>query len=105
MTAESRWEHVTDVHDRAECMLLEALDCGVAAIAKQSGIVACNGRDDAPCEVGGLHTRTADLAKALVAMMRQTDAEGREQRGDLVADAAENLSMELLRVVGHPRLS
>ena len=52
--------------------LLLALDLSIAAACRSRGIAACNGIDDSePCEVGALHTRSAELAIALAAAIEE----------------------------------
>lgn len=56
---------VLDLHGSIVNRLLRALDDSIAESAHARGLKACNGRDDAPCEIGALHSPAALLANRL----------------------------------------
>src|SRR5262245_41391911 len=63
---------VADGRDAHHTRFLLALDLSIAAACRSRGIAACDGLDDnEPCEVGTLHTRSAELAIALAAAIEQ----------------------------------
>jgi len=68
--------------------LLLALDLSIAAARRSRGIAACDGIDDsAPCEVGMLHTRSAELAIALVAPIEEPSNSAHAGRATSAVDA------------------
>jgi hypothetical protein len=81
--------------DAHHTRLLLALDLSIAAACRSRGIPACNGQDAADphatdgCEIGRLHTRAAELAIALAAMIEDHNQGFRAARalGDLSADS------------------
>lgn len=95
--------------DAHHARLLLALDRSLAAACRSRGIDACDGlNDDAPCEVGTLHTRAGELAVTLAAALenpRGTSA-GDRAHFDRAHDALEALLLDLATAVGdRPKVS
>lgn len=91
--------------DAHHSRILIALDRSIAAACQSRGVAACDGlNDDAPCEVGTLHTRAAALAAALANAIENPDSE--EYDDGSVQVAARELLIELGQAfAGKPRPS
>lgn len=81
--------------------MLVALDRSVAAAARGRGIPACDGLDDdTPCDIGMLHSVTAEVAIAFAAMLEDPTNDTHEHLEDKML----KFSMELERCfAGHPK--
>ena len=91
-------------HDGHHTRLLLALDRSSAAACRSRGIPACNGIGDdsaGDCEIGSLHTRTAELVLSLARAFEEPQAIEIAAVSSLMA-----FLEDLARVVGgKPRVS
>jgi hypothetical protein len=91
--------------------LLLALDRSIAAAFRARGVAACDGLDDSePCEVGTLHSRTAQLAIALATVIESPSGGDPDKHGGTYQNRAINALEALFcaletHVAGRPVLS
>lgn len=90
-----------DGHQAHHVRMLVALDRSVAAAARGRGIPACDGLDDdAPCDLGMMHSVAAEVAIAFAAMLEDPTTDTHEHLEDKML----KFSVELeRRFAGYPK--